>query len=109
MKMLTKLSCFAAVLLATTSMSAHAWDAARGKEISATCAACHGPDGTSAVPDFPNIGGQYKEYLYRALQDYKLGKREDPIMAGQVAELSKKDMQDLAAFYSAQTGLFMKR
>lgn len=86
-----------------------AWNAERGQAISQVCAACHGPTGSSVVPDFPNIGGQHRDYLYRALLDYKLGNRQDPIMAAQVAELTRQDMRDLAAFYAAQEGLYLKR
>lgn len=91
------------------STAAMAWNAERGQAISQVCAACHGPTGTSIAPDFPNIGGQHRDYLYRSLLDYKLGNRQDPIMAGQVAELSRQDMRDLAAFYAAQEGLYLKR
>ncbi|MDX5364181.1 MAG: cytochrome c [Pseudazoarcus pumilus] len=108
MKAFGKVSCLAALVLAV-SIPAHAGDAARGKTLSTTCAACHGPTGMSPAPAFPNIGGQVEEYLYRALLDYKLGNREDPIMSGQVANLSKQDMQDLAAYYASQSGLKLKR
>lgn len=81
----------------------------RGKEKSAVCAACHGETGTSPVPDFPNIGGQHEQYLYRALLDYKLGNRQDPIMVGQVAALTRQDMLDLAAYFASQKGLYLKR
>jgi cytochrome c553 len=81
----------------------------RGQAISGVCAACHGTDGTSVVPDFPNIGGQHEQYLYRALLDYKLGNRQDPIMSAQVVELSRQDMRDLAAFYARQEGLYLKK
>ncbi len=95
------------LFVATTS--AHAWDAARGKEISGVCAACHGVDGNSPTPDFPIIAGQHAEYLYRSMLDYKLGNRVDPIMQGQVAELSRRDMRDLAAYFASQEGLYLKR
>jgi cytochrome c553 len=99
----------AASLWWVVSGPAHAWDAERGQQISAVCAACHGPDGNSPSPDFPTIAGQYREYLFRALLDYRLGNRQDPITAGQVAELSRRDMRDLAAFYANQEGLYLKR
>ena len=38
----------------------------------------------------------------------KSGKRNNPIMAGQVQTLSDADMLDLALFYSRQTGLKLK-
>ncbi len=84
---------------------AHAGDAAAGKDKSATCAACHGADGNSATPDFPRLAGQHADYLQRALIDYQLGNRKNPIMQGQVANLSRRDIADLAAWFSSQAGL----
>lgn len=73
------------------------------------CTACHGPDGNSPVPMFPRIAGQHRDYLYQALQDYKAGRRKNPIMAAQVESLSRQDMEALAAWFSSQPGLFVKR
>lgn len=103
---------FAGPALLTLSLLAApalAWDAARGKEISEACVACHGPDGNSPSPDFPRLAGQHDKYLYRAMLDYKLGNRQNPIMAAMVANLSRADMRDLAAFYASQEGLYLKR
>ncbi len=79
-----------------------------GKAKSTTCAACHGEDGNSAVPSFPKLAGQQRDYLYNALRDYKSGKRNNPLMAGQVEALSDADMHDLALYYSKQKGLYLK-
>lgn len=84
-------------------------DPAVGKEKSAVCAACHGQDGVSPVADFPKLAGQHEDYLLRALKDYKLGNRKNPIMGGQVANLSEQDMADLAAYFSSQQGLVFKK
>jgi cytochrome c553 len=83
-------------------------NAAAGKEKSTVCAACHGADGNSATPDFPKLAGQNADYMVKALSDYKSGARKNPIMGGQVANLSKQDMEDLAAYFSSQTGLTVK-
>lgn len=104
-----RVKCFAVFALALAVAPAHAWDAARGKELSTVCGACHGPDGNSPSADFPKLAGQHREYLYRALLDYKLGNRQDPVMTSQVAELSRQDMRDLAAFFATQEGLYLKR
>ena len=85
-----------------------AGDAAAGKEKSKTCAACHGPDGNSQAPDFPRLAGQHYNYLVKVLSDYKSGARKNPIMAPQAANLSRRDIEDLAAFYSQQQGLVTK-
>jgi len=67
------------------------------------CAAWHGPDGNRpSTPDQPILAGQYADYLAKALHDYKTGKRNNPIMKGFAAQLSKQDMEDLAAWFSSQ-------
>ncbi len=95
-----------AVLIA----SGAAWSAnpVAGKEKSKTCAACHGPDGNSTAPDFPRLAGQNQDYLVKALSDYKAGDRKNAIMAPQAANLSKRDIDDLAAYFSRQSGLVVK-
>jgi cytochrome c553 len=76
----------------------------KGKEKAAqVCAACHGPDGNKpSAPDQPILAGQYYDYLVRALGDYKNGRRNNPIMKGFAGQLSKQDMEDLAAWFSIQ-------
>jgi len=81
---------------------ATAGDAAKGKELSATCAACHGADGNSTIPANPKIAGQYESYLIRALKDYRSGARNNAIMAGFAAALSDQDIKDLAAYFASQ-------
>ena len=81
---------------------------AAGKEKSKTCAACHGADGNSAAADFPRLAGQHYDYLVKALSDYKAGDRKNAIMAPQAANLSKRDIEDLAAYFSQQSGLTVK-
>jgi cytochrome c553 len=88
--------------------NAHAADSAAGKEKSKVCAACHGENGVSQTADFPKLAGQYNDYLVRALNDYKLGVRKNPIMAGQVANLKKEDIADLASYFSSQQALATK-
>lgn len=97
-------------IAALIAAPAVAGDIAKGKEKSAPCAACHGADGNSQSDAFPRIGGQHEDYILHSLRGYKAGKRKNAIMAGQVANLSKADMQDLAAYYSSQdAGLTVKR
>ena len=89
--------------LALLSAPASAADAAAGqakaKEI---CQACHGMDGNSPTPDYPKLGGQYPDYLAKALRDYKSGARKSPIMAGFAGALTAKDIDNLAAYYASQ-------
>ena len=94
-----------AVAATALSAAAFAGDPVAGKDKSKTCAACHGENGVSQAPNFPHLAGQYSDYIVRALKDYKSGARKNPIMQGQVANLSEKDMEDLAAHYSKLSGL----
>ena len=67
------------------------------------CAACHGPDGAKpSAPDQPILAGQYYDYLVRAITDYKVGRRGNPIMKGFAGQLSKQEIEDLAAWFSSQ-------
>ncbi len=93
----------ASALLCATTVSA-AGDAEAGKQKSAVCAACHGVDGNSSNPEWPKLAGQNHKYLYKQLVDYKENRRENALMAGQVAALTDQDMQDLAAYFASQTG-----
>lgn len=79
-----------------------AGDAAKGKERSAVCVACHGTDGNSAAPNFPKLAGQHAGYLLKQLQDIKSGARSVPVMAGMLDPMSEQDLADLAAYYEAQ-------
>jgi cytochrome c553 len=78
-----------------------AGDAGAGKNLSATCAACHGADGNSAIPSFPKIAGLGEAYILKQLKNYKSGERENAIMAGQVAALNETQMGDLAAYFTS--------
>lgn len=80
-------------------------NAEKGKTLTATCVACHGENGISISPAFPNLAGQYEDYLVQALKAYRSGERQNPIMAPMVATLSDQDIEDLAAYYAKQTGL----
>jgi cytochrome c553 len=77
-------------------------DPAKGQAKASVCAACHGPDGNSSIPMYPNLAGQIPEYLYKQLRDYKSGQRQNPIMSAQAAALSDEEMRNLASHFAAQ-------
>lgn len=101
MKNLITLAALVAFVGASGSALA-AGNAAAGKARSALCVGCHGVDGNSAAPNFPKLASQDAAYIAKQLADYKSGARKDPIMAGMAAGLSKKDMEDLGAYYAIQ-------
>lgn len=85
--------------------SAHALqgDAEAGQGKVAVCAACHGNDGNSIMPNWPNLAGQGERYLLKQLVEIKEGVRVVPEMTAIVANMSEQDLADAAAFYAAQT------
>jgi len=78
-------------------------DADAGQAKAAVCAACHGVDGNSVVPNWPKLAGQHADYLQRQIGLIKGGERPVPEMTGIVAGLSDQDIEDLAAYFSSQT------
>ena len=100
------ITAIASMLLA--SAPALAGDAEAGQRKAKPCAACHGPDGNSVSPEFPRIAGQHYDYLVKALQRYKSGERKNPIMEPLAKNLSRRDIEDLAAYFSQQKGLYTK-
>jgi cytochrome c553 len=72
-----------------------------GKDKSITCAACHGPEGNSVNPLWPNIAGQGAPYIVAQLKAFKEGLRENQLMTSQAMMLSDEDMADLAVYYES--------
>jgi len=62
----------------------------------AVCASCHGADGNSGTPANPKLAQQHPEYLVKQLQEFKSGKRKNPIMQGFASALSDDDMKNIA-------------
>jgi cytochrome c553 len=92
------------ILLAAAAlpMAAGADDSVAKPDKVATCAACHGENGVSTAGMYPNLAGQYSNYIEQALHAYKGGKRKNAIMNGQAANLSDQDIKELAAWFSHQ-------
>ena len=91
------------LLLSLAGVVHAAGDATAGKDKAAVCGGCHGADGNSMVPTFPNLAGQSETYMVKQIADFKAkATRQDAIMPDQVAALSDQDAQDIAAFFAAQ-------
>jgi cytochrome c553 len=87
-------------LLITTGRS-EAGDVKTGRAKAMMCQACHGLDGLSKVPDAPNIAGQTEQYIAAQLQAFRSGVRKNDAMSVVAPSLSDKDVEDLAAYFSA--------
>lgn len=86
----------------STSTLAEQGNAEAGKQKSATCAACHGPDGNSPLDQFPKIAGQVPGYVAGQLHRFQSQERNNAIMMGMVGSLSDQDIADMDAFYASQ-------
>ena len=80
-----------------------AGDVEAGKSKSIVCSACHGQDGNSINPLWPSLAGQHKQYTIHTLRAYQNGTRVDAVMQAQVMALTEQDLEDIAAYYNAQT------
>jgi cytochrome c553 len=97
---LVKLVVPIALLFASNGVGGAA-DVKAGRAKALMCQACHGIDGLSKVPDAPNIAGQTESYLVTQLQAFKSGARKNDAMSLVAPSLSDKDVEDLAAYFSA--------
>ena len=94
----------AAILLAPVAASADSLvegSIEAGKARALTCTACHGQEGNSVNPLWPNIAGQSAAYLVTQLQAFKNGERNDPLMSSQAMLLSDEDMRNLAVYFES--------
>ena len=90
-------------LLAAQAAFAVTGDADAGAQKAAVCGACHGMNGNSVNPEWPNLASQHAAYIAAQLQLFKDGVRDNIIMAPNAMLLSEQDMADLAAYFSRQT------
>jgi cytochrome c553 len=82
----------------------HHPDAKSGNDLAANiCAGCHGQNGISSAPEFPNLAGQSAFAIYKQLHDFKSDARHNDLMAGVAASLTEDQMADVAAHFAALT------
>jgi cytochrome c553 len=75
-------------------------DAFRGLLLARRCNHCHGEEGFSSVPAFPNLAGEDRLSFWKQMQDFRSGKRTSPVMQGIAEGFSARDAADLAAYYA---------
>jgi cytochrome c553 len=78
-----------------------AGDVGAGRQKALMCQTCHGLDGKAKIPEAPSLAGQSVIYLVKALNDYRSGARKNDMMSLVAPTLKDKDVEDLAAYYSA--------
>jgi len=97
----SRLFCGALTLIGLFSLPSVAGDADAGQKRSAVCAACHGGNGISIIPMYPNLAGQKEQYLIDSLKAYRDGLRKNMSMSPMARGLSDDDIENLAAFYAS--------
>jgi cytochrome c553 len=72
-----------------------------------TCAACHGRNGRSVSPTFPNLAAQTAPYIELQLHAFKDQTRADPdaqaYMWGMASQLDDTTISGLASYFAKQT------
>lgn len=67
------------------------------------CASCHGANGMSSEPLWPNIAGQKYTYLVKQMRAFRDGTRRDPLMSAPSQKLSDEDIHALSEYYASLT------
>lgn len=78
-------------------------DALYVRSLAATCAACHGTDGRVVGADVPRLAGMSRATLAEQLRAFKAGTRPATVMTQLAKGLSETQIDQLAAYFSAQT------
>ncbi len=90
-----------AVAVLGFSLGASAADQNAADKAKTLCAGCHGPNGISVNPLWPNLAGQKAVYIEKAMRDYKSGQRNDPSMSAIAATVADSEIAALGAYYAA--------
>lgn len=88
-------------LMSAAGLAQAGGDVKAGKTKSVACVACHGAEGVSSNPVWPNLAGQKEAYLAKQMKAFKDGSRKDPMMGPMAKPLTDADMANLAAYYSS--------
>jgi cytochrome c553 len=99
---MAKTAALLAAVFICAPQSATAADIEAGRRKAEPCFACHGPTGNSTDPSIPSIAGQPAQFISTQLYFFREGNRKNPQMAALAATLKNADLNDLAAYYSAQ-------
>ncbi|MBM4232835.1 MAG: c-type cytochrome [Gammaproteobacteria bacterium] len=78
-------------------------NAEAGATKAAVCSACHGINGNSVNPEWPNLAGQNARYTEEQLRLFRAGHRNNLVMYPLAMALTDEDIADLAAYFSTQT------
>ena len=72
-----------------------------GRDVAATCAACHGTDGKSRG-GMPSLAGRGKDEVVRAMRAFRDGRRPSTIMQQLAKGYDDAEIEAAAAYFAAQ-------
>lgn len=76
-------------------------DARPGAQLAAAvCANCHGEQGLSRSPEFPQLAGQSAAAIYKQLSDFRSGARYSPVMSPVAQQLAPDQLAEVAAYFA---------
>lgn len=87
--------------LALTMVSAHAEVDKRARNLTASCAACHGTNGKSSG-GMPVLAGLDKVYFVTQMKDFKSGTRPATVMHHHVGGYTEEEFGKMAEYFAAQ-------
>lgn len=90
----------ALILAASAPLDVAAAQKSQVPDPAITCMACHGADGLGVEPDVPHLAGQHREYLLKALGEYRSGARAVEAMHAAVGSLDQGQVEAVAAYFS---------
>jgi cytochrome c553 len=67
------------------------------------CGACHGANGSSVNPEWPNLAGQSAIYIHEQLELFKKDVRQNPVMKPILDTVNEADYKDIAVYFASQT------
>lgn len=85
-----------ALLISTDALA----DAKAGEKKAQLCLLCHKPG--NVMGPAPLLEAQPSKYLVQATTEYQTGQRPDPLMKGNVAHLSARDIRDIADYFASR-------
>lgn len=98
---MTRLLVCTLAVLTVTLANAAAVPADRGRDVAATCAACHGTDGRSRG-DVSSLAGRGKDELVQAMRAFRDGRRPSTIMQQLAKGYDDAEIEAAAAYFAAQ-------
>lgn len=74
-----------------------------GQAKAVMCAGCHGIDGNSVNPEWPNLASQHPSYIIKQIKNFNANQRANVLMTPMAMTLvNDQDIEDIAAYFNSQ-------